>query len=421
VLKGGVSRLTISDQLEDDSPGRRIDSLDGLRAIAILLILLAHLTPNHNSTQGLRSLVFKVADIGWSGVDLFFVLSGFLITGILLRSKASNRPLRHFLIGRILRILPAHYLVLFIVFLLLPFMLHLYPVPGLSAQVPYWFYLSNMFSENTPQLAGLFEIGHFWTLAVEVQFYALWPLVIYRFTSGVVWRVGLAALILVVIGRIVAVMIDLAGAAPLTSGVMGWLPFRADGLIVGSLIAVALHTGVRYEQVRSGLLVTLLVGSLFAALVIWFDKAGAIGWGWRKEDPLLLVLRVILPCALSLLFGAALWVSLQRNKFSAFLGNRLFKRLALYSYGIYIVHYLLRPVFHNLFGPQILVQWTGGQDGPIYLYFVIASSVSFILAMASYHLVEIHFLRLKPSLSGCNKAFRSQAEIMRPVATNVSG
>jgi peptidoglycan/LPS O-acetylase OafA/YrhL len=166
--------------------------------------------------------------------------------------------------------------------------------------------------------------------------------------------------------------------------------------------------------------VTVVVGSVFAALVTWFDKAGAIGLGWRKEEPLLLVLRVILPCALSLLFGAVLWVSLQRNRLSAFLGSPLFKPLALYSYGIYIVHYLLRPVFYNWFGPQILVQWTGGQDAPIYLYFVLASSVSFVLAMASYHLVEIHFLRLKSNFSKSGKPLRTQTRILRPVAASVA-
>src|SRR5262245_23786679 len=100
--------MNIARQLENSSSpsGTRVDALDGLRAVAILLILLWHFTPNHNSNQGLRSIVFKIADIGWSGVDLFFVLSGFLITGILLRAKAANSPLRYFLMRRILRILP---------------------------------------------------------------------------------------------------------------------------------------------------------------------------------------------------------------------------------------------------------------------------------------------------------------------------
>jgi peptidoglycan/LPS O-acetylase OafA/YrhL len=383
--------MKIAYQSSSSSSGR-IDALDGLRAMAILLVLLHHFTPNHNSDQGLRSIVFKIADLGWSGVDLFFVLSGFLITGILLRAKASNSPLRHFLMRRILRILPAYYLALGIIFLFLPFVLRLYPVPAMSAQAPYWFYVANMLFP-TPDLGGCLQLTHFWSLAVEMQFYVLWPLVIYQFSSDTVWKVVLAAFALVVIGRIVAVIMDVNPWVTIA-----WTPFRADGLIVGSLIAVAVHAGVRYERVRSALLVTLVAGFIFALVVTWFGKSGSI-WVTTKDLVTYPVLRVSLPCALSLLYGAALWISLQRNLLSAFLGSPIFKPLALYSYGTYIFHFLLSPLFKQSFGPQILVHWTGGQDVPIYLYFVLASSVSFALAMASYHLVEVHFLRLKRSVS----------------------
>jgi len=370
-----------------------VDALDGLRAIAILLVLLFHLTPNHDSDQGLRSLIFKAADIGWSGVDLFFVLSGFLITGILLRAKAANSPLRHFLMRRILRILPAYYVALSIIFLLVPFALRAYPTPATSVQAPYWFYTDNYIFPSRPDLGGYFGIAHFWSLAVEMQFYVLWPLVIYRFTSDTVWKVGLAALILVVVGRIVAVVMDVD-----PSVTFSWMPFRADGLIVGSLVAAALDAGMRNEQLSPFGWLTVAVGSVFALLVAWFHMGGSI---WKSQEyPLMyLVLRVTLPCTLSLLFGAVLCLSLQRNWLSALLGSRVFKPLALYSYGIYIIHGLLTPIFEESFGPQILVYWTGGHDAPVYLYFVLSSGVSFVLAMASYHLVEIHFLRLKPNFS----------------------
>src|SRR4051794_13200133 len=99
---------------EEEAP--RIGSLDGLRAIAIALVLLFHFTPGHDSNQGVRSLPFKLADIGWSGVDLFFVLSGFLITGILLRAKGSPEYYRRFFSRRVRRVLPLYYLALVIAF-----------------------------------------------------------------------------------------------------------------------------------------------------------------------------------------------------------------------------------------------------------------------------------------------------------------
>jgi peptidoglycan/LPS O-acetylase OafA/YrhL len=330
--------------------------------------------------------------MGWSGVDLFFVLSGFLISGILLRAKVSNGSFGHFLTRRILRILPAYYVALCFIFLFLPLVVHLYPVPAVSAQAPYWLYMANI-TPRVPYLGGYLDPGPFWSLAVEMQFYVLWPLLIYRFTTDTVWKVGLAALVLAVMGRIVAVILDLD---PWVT--FAWLPFRMDGLIVGSLIAVGLHVGVRYEQVRSALLLTLAAGSIFAALITWFDMAGSLFT--TREFPLVyLVLRVTLPCALSLLYGAALWISLQRNLLSALLRSSVLKPLALYSYGIYIIHSLFKPFFEQSFGPQILVHWTGGQDAAVYLFFVLSSGVSFVLAMASYHLVEVHFLRLKPNFS----------------------
>jgi hypothetical protein len=173
-----------------------------------------------------------------------------------------------------------------------------------------------------------------------------------------------------------------------------WMPFRADGLIVGSVIAVGVHAGVRYEQVRFPLLLTLVAASAFVLPVIWFGMSSS-----KFSGTLYPAVRVILPCALTLIYGAVLWISLQCNLLSALLGCAMLKPLALYSYGIYVIHNLLTPVFEGLFGPQVLVHWTGGQDAPIYLYFVLSSSVSFLLAMASYHLFEIQFLRLKSNFS----------------------
>jgi peptidoglycan/LPS O-acetylase OafA/YrhL len=201
------------------------------------------------------------------------------------------------------------------------------------------------------------------------------------------------SLVLIVLGRIIAVFLDVDPQVT-----FAWMPFRADGLIVGSLIAVALHAGVLYERVRPAVLLTVVGGFIFAGLVTWFGMTAPL-FSTKGYPLTYLVLRIVLPCALSVVYGAVLWVSLQRNLFSAFLSSPVFKPLALYSYGIFIIHNLLRPIFENTFGPQILVRWTGGHDASVYLYFVLSSSISFVLAMASYHLIEIHFLRLKSNFS----------------------
>ena len=376
----------IMEKLTED---KHIRALDGLRALAILLVLMAHFTPTHDSNKGIRSLFFKVADMGWSGVDLFFVLSGFLITGILLKGKAEGKPIRHYLVRRVLRILPAYYAALILVFLLIPLASNAYSAPSLFIQAPYWLYLSNMFPASYESLAGMFNMSHFWSLALEMQFYALLPIVIYRLSTEPALKICALALAFSLLCRVVAVSLDAHWTIT-----FGWLPMRLDGLVVGSMIALAIHKGITYARMRTILLV-VLCGSLgILAMVAWNDMAGALYKG-RDYSLSWLVLRVTLPTIVVLFYGAVLWLSLQSNRFTRFLSCRHFAPMARYSYGTYIIHYLVEPVFLKWFGPNNLKPWTGGEDLPIYLYFVLASSMSFVLAMMCYHLIEKRFLLLK--------------------------
>ncbi len=367
---------------------QRLEALDGLRAIAIVLVLLNHLTPEHNSNQGLRSLVFKVADIGWSGVDLFFVLSGFLITGILLRAKKRQQPMWLFMARRMLRIVPAYFLALCTVFFLVPFFLGLYPVPDMARQWPYWFYVSNYFRAGYEPLAGWFGTAHFWSLAVEMQFYLLWPLFVYRLTPRWMWRAGVGLLLLAYTCRAVGAWMDANWTVT-----VGWLPMRMDGLIIGSLIALAVQEGLSYRSVRKYAILLAVTGFVLAALIAWYDRAGGL---LKAKDGFDMVVRVALPGLLSITYGAVLWICLQRNALATLLGGSWFKPLARYSYGLYIIHYLLLPVYLHFFGVPMLMRLTdGSHDAAVYLHFVLASGISVVLAMLSYHLFEVHFLRLK--------------------------
>src|SRR5688572_7114217 len=147
-----------------------IPALDGLRGIAVLIVLGFHIFPNH-------------VKFGWAGVDLFFVLSGFLITGILLESKGTPNYYRNYLAKRTLRIFPLYYfflIVFFIVFPLVGYSDSIYNYDYLSStQSWYWLYIQNWRIFFDPHYPGEDIISHFWSLAIEEQFYIFWPLVIY--------------------------------------------------------------------------------------------------------------------------------------------------------------------------------------------------------------------------------------------------
>ena len=155
---------------------RRVPELDGLRGVAILMVAAFHFSIAVAMAGGPFKLLRAICVPGWTGVDLFFALSGYLITGILLDSKASLSYFRRFYSRRLLRIFPVYYAALFFCFtlgarLLLP--------PGGSdwrVVLAYLFHVSNWLSLGAAEIPNL---NHFWSLAVEEQFYLVWPFAVY--------------------------------------------------------------------------------------------------------------------------------------------------------------------------------------------------------------------------------------------------
>jgi peptidoglycan/LPS O-acetylase OafA/YrhL len=154
--------------------------LDGLRGVAILLVFVFHVNgiADHLRASWFGVVLLLGASWGWMGVDLFFVLSGFLITGILIRSLNGPRYFRNFYIRRALRIFPLFYGVLLLLVVLTPF-LHLEWRLG---HISYLFYCQNIAMEFSPDLRVLppaIHLEHFWSLAVEEQYYMIWPMIVW--------------------------------------------------------------------------------------------------------------------------------------------------------------------------------------------------------------------------------------------------
>lgn len=387
---------------ESAGSGPRWPALDGLRGLAILAVMLFHfwgLLPGllgRTSTARVDYALARLFGCGWAGVDLFFVLSGFLITGILWDSRGRARGLRHFYTRRLLRILPLYYLFLAGVLWVGPLSSYVagsLQVEALRAvQWHYWCFSMNALSG----LRGLSDTiplayTHFWSLCVEEQFYLVWPFVV----LGVGGR-----------RRVMLVCAALMLAAPATRWAVSrsvfaeWFslgapyaltPCRLDALAVGGYIALALR-GEPDEFVRLrraapaiGALAALLLASIFAT----HDRFMAI-------DP---PLRTVGLSALDLGFGALLVLTIvagPTTRLHRLLAGRVLTRIGTYSYGLYVLHL---PIALLLL-PQIARRGWGEAIGGSHLAGNVALSVaagvtSLGAAALSWHFFERRVLALK--------------------------
>ena len=146
----------------------RIRPLDGLRGLAVLAVVLYHATLLAPGTGATGRTLLAAARLGWAGVDLFFVLSGFLITRLLVESRGADNYFRVFYARRLLRIFPLYYVSLLVLVLL-------FRVPG-GESLWYWLYASNVKATLSGWPSA--PLSHFWSLAVEEQYYLVWPLAV---------------------------------------------------------------------------------------------------------------------------------------------------------------------------------------------------------------------------------------------------
>jgi len=153
-----------------------LSSLDGLRALAVLLVIPHNARLPVPPDSIVTHLMDQWLDRGWIGVQLFFVLSGFLITRILMRTQSASNHFSGFYIRRALRIWPLYYLTLLVLLWVLPAMGWI-PSHDRSHDIYLWTFLSNWVQGHA--LSGA-AVPHFWSLAVEEQFYLVWPLLLYR-------------------------------------------------------------------------------------------------------------------------------------------------------------------------------------------------------------------------------------------------
>jgi peptidoglycan/LPS O-acetylase OafA/YrhL len=365
----------------------RVPALDGLRGLAILLVLVYHFTIYGGLDPEIRvDRIFRhVMSVGWMGVDLFFVLSGFLITGILVDAKNQASYFRNFYMRRSLRIFPLYYGVLGVTFLVIPFMVAMSDNfdEFAAGQAWYWLYLVNVkiATEGWPEFGA---IGHFWSLAVEEQFYLIWPLLVFTLgLRGLLW-LTISCFLLAFAFRCALIW----HGETLAAYVLG--PARMDGLAAGALLAIlARQPGGLAPWRPLAALVAAATGAILGAAFLW--KRGL----WAEDS----FVGTIGYSLIALFFGAMLTLIVTGRRNDLLNGaftSRPLRRLGRYSYGLYVFHHPVVIGCGALFFvatdfPTVL----GSQLPGLAVFVLVTGAVSLLLAVLSWHYFESYFLNLK--------------------------
>lgn len=342
---------------------RRIGELDGLRAVAILLVLGCHY-------EGFSRLAWRIPQFGWIGVDLFFCLSGYLITSILLGLRGKAAPYKTFYSRRIIRIFPTYFAVIVLVAIVSATMhtltvkwvcrqllflqafhfgdlhavwnvltdlrWHLHHLPSLLSHA------GNLSSEQSgAPLTILITPYILWSLSIEEYFYLLWAPIVLRSSRAAMLIIGLAICV-------IEVLLRWTNATP--DAYFG-IVYRLDALLYGAILAFFLDHWRRFETPRWAQVCFMAIfgGSAVGLAVVLFVIGPVLGRDPRSS-PLMLVVGMPL---LSIAFAALIGLLILRSDSTWWLSRLLrspgFRFVGTISYTMYLVHLMAAAIIRVLF------------------------------------------------------------------------
>jgi peptidoglycan/LPS O-acetylase OafA/YrhL len=365
-----------------------VPELDGIRGLAITGVMALHFVGAITPVNLLERAALKISSYGLWGVDLFFVLSGFLITGILADSKGAPAYFRNFYIRRGLRIFPLYYGLL-LLFVLIPAGVLERADPGLlearSEQWWLWSYLTNFHLASQTSFS-LPYFSHFWSLAVEEHFYLFWPVLILLLSRPAAMR---ACLCLTLASLAARMWFAVTVPDQLAAGVLTWC--RLDALSLGGWFALAAR-GVAPLQPAIALRGLGVSATVVVGLSLWHLFQ-------LPADPIVLSLRT---SALAVLFGFFIYSAARHPglpQMRAALRARPLRMLGRYSYGLYVFHGLVSYALHQHSPEAYLTNALGNHTVAALVQVGLGVGLSFAVAVTSYEFFESKFLALKSRFS----------------------
>jgi peptidoglycan/LPS O-acetylase OafA/YrhL len=377
-----ISTPNLDQPVQRANYSRRLPSLDGIRGLAIIWVVL-HNTTDHlpPTLHGASRVLALLLHPGWIGVQLFFALSGFLITAGLLDTQRATNYFSAFYARRALRILPLYYIVLLLLLIVAP-ALQLGPTllrTNMKEQLSLW-----LFTVNWTHVAP-YGFGHFWSLSIEEQFYLFWPFIVHRLSAR----------------RLFAVCVYIAMSALVMRGIMvfsgasSWAVYtattsRLDALALGGAGACFLRI-----PSASAWLASRLTAVNVAAMAI-FVAGVPITRAYNTDTVQCQIFGYTLLALCSATFvttAAAADAQPKPATLTRVLCWPPLRAWGKYSYAIYIFHQLI----HKLWGDPWMFSRFGGHPTAlaVYTYSLTIGLLSFAAAYLSYQLFEQHFLALK--------------------------
>lgn len=361
-----------------------IPSLDGLRGIAILLVIVHHFAAQKDVGTGFTKFFLHFCEIGWSGVDLFFVLSGFLITGILIEAKGKPTPIKTFYARRTLRIFPLYYLSLVAI---------IFVWPAFSAspenftlikhnQAWYWSYLTNVLIVTDLPL-GSVDAAHFWSLAVEEQFYMVWPFIVLFVSIPTLRRICIFVIFSALIFRT-------------SSYFWGWghspayvlTISRLDALGIGALVSTILREPILRDRLIRH------IPKIFVALTLLFIAVVALQGSFRRGPLMLSIGLTLLAGIFAIVVGTA--ANEQQPLLRRVLEGHFLRFFGKYSYAMYIFHPFIMEWMNQWFPSMIKsAGWFSTGIPKFFVFTIVGLGITSIAALLSWNLVERWFLTLK--------------------------